>query len=628
MIHKMHSLFEHIPQDIISAYENEYDLAVGPKADLKVITLDFQREGSEYILVDSIMSDYDSAKNVTDYFYRDAPSNTVSPFLSLYISEESLGKIKEEDYSVDSKVYKKFIRILNRNVELNAELEGLRDFFAEQPEAIFAELDKYLYQTKKAPYIFTISIDGKHIGRSPLFKKVRENAAEEYYKDFYTLKDKKITGKNMVCSMCMAVQEELWGYVSIYNFYTSKTDFAPIAGGLNKELAHRNYPVCPDCAAKLKKLRPVVDKYFKFKFCGFDYLLIPQVIEQNQDSKLMDKVIDIMVAQYDSDPGALLNLDARLGEFSLGKRKKMIDGYSKEIFDYLAETNNAASYTMLFYAINNAEFKILLTIEDVFPSQFRELYDAKQKAEAHDVFQNLPGKEKGELYDLEFRFDTLKEFLPINDRIEGDFSKAFLETTRSIFTQKQLSFSYLLQRIMAKIRRRFSNDQNYELTTRKAFLLLKFMSYLGILNTTTNNANKEVAMTGKFADFFQEHQDFIDSGAKQCVFMTGVLTQLLINIQLSDKGSAPFRKRLNNMKLNQNLVYRIFTEAKEKLEQYGKNYYRELEADIAELMVKGGMEKLSNDEISFLFTLGMTLYKKFKEPKAMDQENEQGGNHV
>lgn len=135
-------------------------------------------------------------------------------------------------------------------------------------------------------------------------------------------------------------------------------------------------------------------------------------------------------------------------------------------------------------------------------------------------------------------------------------------------------------------------------------------------------------MTGKFADFFQEHQDFIDSGAKQCVFMTGVLTQLLINIQLSDKGSAPFRKRLNNMKLNQNLVYRIFTEAKEKLEQYGKNYYRELEADIAELMVKGGMEKLSNDEISFLFTLGMTLYKKFKEPKAMDQENEQGGNHV
>lgn len=229
---------------------------------------------------------------------------------------------------------------------------------------------------------------------------------------------------------------------------------------------------------------------------------------------------------------------------------------------------------------------------------------------------------------LEFRFDILKEFLPIDDKIEGDFSKAFLETTRNIFTQKQVSFSNLLQRIMSKIRRRFSNDQNYELTTRKAFLLLKFMSYLGILSHSADKINKEVAMTGKFADFFEEHEDFIDSSAKQCVFMTGVLTQLLINIQLSDKDSAPFRKRLNSMKLNQDLVYRIFTEAKEKLEQYGKNYYRELEEDIATLMVKGGMEKLSNDEISFLFTLGMTLYKKFKDTKTVDQETEQGGNHA
>ena len=98
MIHKMHSLFEHIPQDIISAYENEYDLAVGPKPDLKVITFDFRKEGSDYNLADSIMSDYDSERNVRDYFYRSAPSASVSPFLSLYISEEGLGRIKEAEY--------------------------------------------------------------------------------------------------------------------------------------------------------------------------------------------------------------------------------------------------------------------------------------------------------------------------------------------------------------------------------------------------------------------------------------------------------------------------------------------------------------------------------------------------
>lgn len=622
MIHKMHSLFEYIPEAIITSFENEYDLEVKPKPDLKVITLCFHKDGSEYNLLDSRLSDYDSVKNLKDYYYRAAPSTTVSLFLSLYITEEGLGKNKAEEYSMQSKDYKKFIRILSRNAELNPELEGLREYFVEQSELIFTELDKYLNNTKKTPYLFTISIDGMYIGSSPLFQTIRETAATDYFKDFYTLGKNKVSGTDMICSMCRTTQAELWGYVSIYNFYTSKTDFAPIAGGMHKELAHRNYPVCPQCASKLKKVRPVVDKYFRFRFCGFDYLLIPEVIAANKNSQIMERILDIMVAQYDSGPGELLNLKTRLGELKLGERKKMIDAYSKEVFDYLAETENTASYTMLFYAAKNAEFKILLTIENVFPSQFREIYDAKAKAEAHEEFQNLSGKEKGELYDLEFRFDTLREFFPIDDRIEGDFSKAFLETTRSIFTQKQLSFSNLLQRIMAKIRRKFSNDQNFELTTRKAFLLLKFMSYLGILNATTNKTNKEGAMTGKFADFFEEHEEFIDSSAKQCVFMTGVLTQRLINIQLSDRNSSPFRKRLNSMKLNPDLVYRIFTEAKEKLEQYGKNYYREFEQDIAELMVKGGIEQLSNDEISFFFTLGMTLHKKFKDTQAIKPEND------
>jgi CRISPR-associated protein Csh1 len=103
--------------------------------------------------------------------------------------------------------------------------------------------------------------------------------------------------------------------------------------------------------------------------------------------------------------------------------------------------------------------------------------------------------------------------------------------------------------------------------------------------------------------------------------MVGVLSQLLINIQLYEKGSAPFRKRLNSIKLNKDLGFRIFTEAREKLEQYGKNYYKELEEDISELFVQSGLEKLSNDEISFFFTLGMTLYKRFKEPNNPEQEN-------
>lgn len=619
MIHKMLSLYQHIPEETITAFQNEYDLVVEPKPKLKVITLDFIRDGSAFILSDSMLSDYDAIKNVTDYFYRGASAATVSPFLSLYVTEEGLQK--DGEYSKLSKDYKKIIRILNSNTGLNPDLAGLGDMFIEDDNIIFEKLNKYLNATNKTPYLLTIRIDGLYIGRSPLFKTIRENASVEYYKDFYTLKDNRIIGTNLACSMCLTAQEELWGYVSVFNFYTSKTEFAPIAGGFKKELAHRNYPVCPDCASKLKKLHPVVNKYFRFKFCGFDYLLIPETVKTSINDDLMPLIVDIMVTLHDSEPGTPIHLKTRLGDFSLGERKRLIDSYSKDIFDCLAQTNNNASYTMLFFEESNAQFKILLSIEDVFPSQFQAIFAAKARAEDHDIFKNLPGANKGEVYDLEFRFDSLKEFLPINDRIEGNFSKVFLETTRNIFMQKSVSFSFLLQRMMGTIRRRFTNEQNFELCTRKAFIVLKFLSYLNILDTFDNNSIKEVTMTGKYAEFFVEHKDFFDSGAKQYVFLTGVLTQLLLNIQLRDKSSAPFRKRLNGLKLNKDIIGRIFTEAVEKLNQYGKNFYWDLEQDIADLAVKGGLEKLSNDEISYFFTLGMTLYKKFKTTESQEQEN-------
>jgi CRISPR-associated protein Csh1 len=77
------------------------------------------------------------------------------------------------------------------------------------------------------------------------------------------------------------------------------------------------------------------------------------------------------------------------------------------------------------------------------------------------------------------------------------------------------------------------------------------------------------------------------------------------------------------MKLNPALVNRIFTEAIEKLEQYDKNFYRELQSDIAKLMITGGLEDLSNDEISYFFTLGMTLNKQFKTKKPEETENKE-----
>jgi CRISPR-associated protein Csh1 len=458
-----------------------------------------------------------------------------------------------------------------------------------------------------------------------LFQAIRVQAAEDYFKEFYSLGEKKIVGKDMICSMCRQKHEELWGYVSIYNFLHLKNELAPIAGGMNKE-SSLELSVSRECASKLKSLKPIVDKYFSFKLCGLDYLLIPEVVGTNKPSSVMDMIVDLMVKQYSESPDAMLHLESRLGELKLGKRKKLIDSQSKEVFDYLSETGNYAAYTMLFYQRNNAEFKILSTIEDVFPSQFQAIFSAKERAESHEIFKELPGSDSRTTYDMEFRIDLIREFIPINHKIEGDFTKSFLEVTRNIFLQKPLSCDFMMSRFITIIRHKFVNDENFELSARKAYLVILFLTELGILDSSQSKDIMEVTMTGKYAEFFEEHKSFFNSYSKQYVFLTGVLTQYLLNIQKANTGATPFRKRLNGMKLDKALVNRILTEAIEKLKQYDKNYYQALEADIAELMIQAAEEKLTNDETSYVFTLGMTLSKRFKENYNSDN-TELGGDN-
>lgn len=67
------------------------------------------------------------------------------------------------------------------------------------------------------------------------------------------------------------------------------------------------------------------------------------------------------------------------------------------------------------------------------------------------------------------------------------------------------------------------------------------------------------------------------------------------------------------MKLNKDLIVKLYPEILNKLQEYDKNYYADLEETISGLMVEtDDLGGLSNNEISFIFVLGMTLSKIFK----------------
>jgi len=111
---------------------------------------------------------------------------------------------------------------------------------------------------------------------------------------------------------------------------------------------------------------------------------------------------------------------------------------------------------------------------------------------------------------------------------------------------------------------------------------------------------------------FREFPDFFNEPVKKAIFLQGLLTEFLLYTQRKERnverGSEPFRSKLRGLKLDEQVVKRLGPEIKNKLEEYGKNYYSKLEEQIAKYMIESGNGwKLSKDEISFYYVLGMDL---------------------
>jgi CRISPR-associated protein Csh1 len=92
-----------------------------------------------------------------------------------------------------------------------------------------------------------------------------------------------------------------------------------------------------------------------------------------------------------------------------------------------------------------------------------------------------------------------------------------------------------------------------------------------------------------------------------------VLTNFLLGLQYAKRGSTPFRTKLHGLKLNERKVKRLLPEIIEKLRAYDVAY-PELEELISKYFVEADENgwKISDDEISYYFALGLNLGKFFK----------------
>jgi CRISPR-associated protein Csh1 len=562
-----------------------------------VVLLDFKifDDTYQYLGVDTMQ--FDQSKN-QQLLLKNAKGNTVSEFPTVFVDNIDVRNEVSYDKAVD-KVAKKLKRILTANGKINKDLNALAVLFGEVVNEIKEHIKTKLNPDKTN--LCSIRINGELVGNSeyydPVIREAKSSIDRPYYSKYHTVS----LGENNTCYVCGRVKEKLYGFTDTFKFYSSNEE-AYIAGGFEKSNSWRNYPVCPECATELRLGKIFIQENFNRQFYGNRYFLIPAPMFDRGD---FYKILENLMEEYK---------ELSLKQTEESNRQLMME-MEEEIFEEMAKQKDQVTFTFFFYRETNSEFKILQEAEDILPSRFRRIIDAKRRVENFPEFKNLKGLyRKNEFHNLRFNFGIVRTFLG------SDFNNDFLDITARILKGSPISKQFILHRISDHLAQGFRKEKMYH-DIRKAMILMKFLYELNLIENKPSKM--EVKMENKYEEYFQKHPEFYDADWKKAVFLTGVLAQHVMDIQWQERNATPFRSRLNGLKIDQRVVKRLLPEAIEKLEQYKKNYYRELEETIA-LYLESGEPDLrheSVDEISFYFAMGMNLNKQFKSPKEVEGAN-------
>lgn len=454
----------------------------------------------------------------------------------------------------------------------------------------------------------------RYIGDFEVFRKILNNNGASKFYDKYDVISK---SDDKVCSICKK-NKEVYGFVTPYRFYTmDKKGF--VSGGFDQSNAWKNNPICLECALKITAGKEYIEQYMSFKLYQFKYLLIPKLIVNNHKEEIFET--------FEQFKNKKFNFDKNYQYF--------LEENEEDILDILSKQKNFLNLNFLFYEESKSAYRILLYIEDILPSRLNELFNAKKAVDKKQIFSK--NRVNDDIKPIRFTLGNVGHFF-LNSRGNCNLDKYFLEVVNAIFTFKAVDYDFLLKHMMGRIREDFVEDKSTTLSLLLGFQMFNFLNelnllanyvggkYLGAKNLAALLDNIELTETDGYEErtkkIFGEFENFFNTDAKRAIFLEGVLTQYLLNVQRYHRDSTPFRAKLRGLNLDERYVKKLLPEIKNKLEEYDSNYYKELEYLIAKYMVQSGTNwRMPNDEISFYFVLGMNLSNYLKSSQNNTEEN-------
>jgi len=531
-------------------------------------------KGNENIEFFDVESEQFSEDKILRYLYRSGSANGPDT--------TPTAKLTEPSKTFNIKVLGWFKIVNDKNLNISKEdlefLSKTKKALEDNKELIIQKIEEKRKEIPKKENIFiTLKFkengEEKYIGDYEVFKKLFLKIVEA--------KDLKIYAEERTCSICKEKKPVVIGNLDTYKFYTiDKPGF--IAGGFKEKDAWKNFPVCLDCKMALEEGRKYIEENLVFNFAGIKYQLIPNFLFSSSSQDILDTLKNINKYKLTSQE----------------KSRYLSD--EKEILDYLKDEKDNLSLNFLFIKQIQAAERILLLIEDVFPSRLRKLYEAKDKVDS--IFKDGSNNNLDQ-----FTFSTLRTFFFKSDenKKDSDLDKYFFEIVEKIFKNRKIDKDFLINFFMKKIRKDFVLDNYFNFTVRKALMNILFLSELKLID------NKEEKMEeGLFDEFFSKFGDTFATPLKRGLFLLGVLTELLRRTQYNQRGSSPFMKNLKSLKMEEKDFKGLLPKIQNKLEEYGS--FDKGKKTIAKeasnyLLAAGDNWKMSVDEMNFYFAAGMNL---------------------
>lgn len=470
--------------------------------------------------------------------------------------------LKDKSLSIDQNE-RAFLSSIQRELEKNA-------------ERIVEDIAKIRKDIPKKEYLFiTIKVidDGEEYypGDIDTFRKILSQQVQS--------KDLETYSENKTCSICGKNKDIVIGNGGVYAFYTlDKPGF--ITGGFKEDVAWKNFPLCLECKQSLEEGKRYIEGNLKFSFAGLSYQLIPKFIMGKAGK---DIIIDTLI-----DSSKLISL--RKGE----KKRYLAD--EEEILDTLSDIKDILTLNFLFIEKQQSAEKILLLIEDVFPSRLKDIFLAKEKVD--------------KLFGDNFTFKTIRSFFSKSDPSKRNFDldRYFLELVYQIFKGNQIDYHFILRFLMMRIRDSIIKDEYTQFVIKDAFKTIKFLEYLTLIPMEVRDLESRV-----FDELFKKYQPTFDLPVRRGLFLLGALTELLLRKQYKERGSKPFLKELKSLKMDQKDLLGLLPKIQNKLEEYNSfdKGKRILAGEAAHYLLFGGDNwGMSIDEMNFYFACGMNLVEE------------------